>query len=132
MIYFISLISGIVSGLGMGGGTILIILLVLFQNVPQHIAQGTNVIFFIPTAIIACITNYKQKIIDFKNSKTIIIAGIIGAIAGAMITKNIDSTRLKKYFGIFLLILQAYEVFTFIREYIKNKKEKNITEGNLN
>lgn len=60
------LISGVVSGLGMGGGTILILILTLFGGVEQHVAQATNLIFFIPTSIAAIWINYKQKIIDIK------------------------------------------------------------------
>lgn len=57
----IGLISGIISGLGMGGGTILILLLSMFADVEQHIAQGTNVIFFVPTAIAAIFIFIKIK-----------------------------------------------------------------------
>ena len=61
---FIGLISGIVSGTGMGGGTILIFLLTNLLGLDQHIAQATNLIFFIPTSIIAIIINIKNKNID--------------------------------------------------------------------
>ena len=44
-------LSGIFSGIGMGGGTILIFLLTTFAGLEQHIAQATNLIYFIPTAI---------------------------------------------------------------------------------
>ena len=55
------IISGIVTGLGMGGGTILILLLSLFMEMEQHIAQATNLIFFIPTSLAAIVINLKQK-----------------------------------------------------------------------
>ena len=58
---FIGLISGIVSGTGMGGGTILIFLLTNLLGLDQHIAQATNLIFFIPTSISAIIVNIKNK-----------------------------------------------------------------------
>lgn len=65
MIYIIGfltgIISGIISGLGMGGGTILILIFTVFLNMDQHIAQATNLIFFIPTAIIATYINKKQN-----------------------------------------------------------------------
>lgn len=60
------LISGIVSSLGMGGGTILILILSLFMNVEQHVAQATNLVFFIPTSIIAIIMNIRNKTIDLR------------------------------------------------------------------
>ena len=61
----IGIISGIVSGTGMGGGTILIFLLSFMLGIDQHVAQATNLIFFIPTSIVAIIVNVKNKNIDF-------------------------------------------------------------------
>jgi len=49
----IGIVSGIIGGLGMGGGTVLILLLSLFLDIEQHIAQATNIVFFVPTAISA-------------------------------------------------------------------------------
>ena len=60
----IGIVAGIVSGTGMGGGTILIFLLTFMLGIEQHIAQATNLIFFIPTAIVAIIVNLKNKNID--------------------------------------------------------------------
>ena len=61
----IGMISGIVSGTGMGGGTILIFLLTFMMGIEQHVAQATNLIFFIPTSIVAIIINIKNKRRDF-------------------------------------------------------------------
>ena len=77
---FFGAISGIVAALWMGGGTIFILLLGLFTNLEQHLIQGTNLIFFIPTSITAIYMNIKNKTIDYKISLYIIIFGIIGAI----------------------------------------------------
>ena len=43
----IGVFSGIFSGIGMGGGTILIFLLTTFAGLEQHIAQATNLIYFV-------------------------------------------------------------------------------------
>lgn len=119
------LISGIIAALGMGGGTILILLLGLFTNMKQHLIQGTNLIFFIPTAITAIIMNVKNKKIDYKLSIPIIIFGIIGAIIGSKISFKIENNELKKYFGIFLIIIAFFESYSFFKQYILNKKEDN-------
>ena len=124
--FIFGIISGIVSALGMGGGTILILLLNLFTKINQHTIQGINLFFFIPTSIIAIYMNYKNKIIDYKSSLFIIFFGIIGAILGAKISFYIDNNRLKKYFGIFLLFIATFQIYTIIRQYIKNKKDNNI------
>lgn len=117
----IGLLSGIVSGTGMGGGTILIFLLSLVMGVEQHIAQATNLIFFIPTAIVAILVNFKNKNIDLKLAIIISIFGILGAIIGANISIHIDVTILKKCFGIFLLLIAVNEINSIIKLY-KTKK----------
>ena len=111
-------ISGIVSGTGMGGGTILILCLSIFLGVEQKIAQATNLVFFVPTSIAAIYVNIKEKNINFKIAKTIIFFGIIGAIIGALIAQKIDVKILKKLFGIFLAVIAIHEIYIIIKEYI--------------
>jgi len=119
------LISGFVSGMGMGGGTILILLLSMFMGVEQHIAQATNLVFFIPTSIIAIITNLKQKYIDFKIAIPIAISGVIGAVIGAIYSNKTDVQNLKRYFGIFLGLIAIWEIYSIIKKYRINKKTHN-------
>lgn len=121
----LGLISGIVAALGMGGGTILILLLGIFTELKQHLIQGTNLIFFIPTSIVAIYMNLKNKTINYKLAIPIIIAGILGAILGSNLSFRIDNDRLKKYFGFFLLFIAFFETFVFFRQYILSKKENN-------
>ena len=119
------IVSGTVAALGMGGGTILIMLLNIFTKLNQHLIQGINLIFFIPTAIVSIYLNIKNKIIDYKISAIIIIFGIIGAVVGANISFKINSQNLKKYFGYFLLLIAILETFQFFKKYILIKKEDN-------
>lgn len=117
----IGLVSGIVSGTGMGGGTILIFLLTFMCGIQQHVAQATNLIFFIPTSIVAIIVNIKNKNIDLKLATIISLFGILGAIIGANLSIYTDVDKLRKYFGIFLAIIAIHEIYTIIKE---NKKTK--------
>ena len=81
MLEFITgIISGIVSGTGMGGGTILILVLSIFLGIEQHTAQATNLVFFVPTSISAIIVSIKYKLIEWKTGIAIAGTGIIGAI----------------------------------------------------
>lgn len=118
------IISGIVTSLGMGGGAILVLLLGLFTNMEQQLIQGTNLIFFIPTSVTAILINSKNKNINFKQALIIIVAGSVGAFIGSFLSFKIRSDELKKYFGIFLVFIAIFEIFTFIRQYIINKNEK--------
>ena len=115
------IISGIISGMGMGGGTILILLLTCFQSMDQKIAQATNLIFFIPTSIIATVINIKNKNIDYKIAAYIIISGVIFAIIGSSIAIRIDVSTLRKIFAGFLICIAVYETY----DIVKNKKDKN-------
>ena len=117
-------ISGIVSGTGMGGGTILILCLSIFLGIDQKVAQATNLVFFIPTSIAAIYINVKEKKINFKVAKIIIIFGIIGSIIGAIIAKNIETKLLKKIFGFFLAFIALHEIYVLVKMY-KNKKSNN-------
>ena len=121
----IGLVSGIVSGTGMGGGTILIFLLTNICGLEQHIAQATNLIFFIPTSIVAIIVNIKNKNIKFKIATIISIFGILGAIVGANISIHTDVNRLRKFFGIFLAVIAIHEIYTIIKENKKIRKGHN-------
>ncbi len=121
--FIIGILSGIVSALGMGGGTILILLLGILTNLEQHLVQGTNLIVFIPVSIIAILINIKNKKIDYKISFQIIIFGMIGAFIGSMLAFKFNNRILKKFFGIFLLIIGFLEICSF--KYRLPKKEDN-------
>lgn len=109
----IGIIAGIISGMGMGGGTILIYCLTL-GGIAQHTAQACNLVFFIPTSIASIIVNVKNKNVDFKLAKIIIVWGILGATIGAKISVKLDVESLRKYFGIFLLTIVIFEVKNII------------------
>lgn len=118
VLFFIGLASGIISGMGIGGGTILIPALVIFLKPDQHIAQSVNLIFFIPTAIIALIIHIRNKRIDFKLALPLIISGLFGAFLGSQLAITLPGWLLKKWFAVFLLAMGCYEMFR------KDKKAK--------
>lgn len=124
----IGLVSGIVSGTGMGGGTILIFLLTYICGLEQHVAQATNLIFFIPTSIVAIIVNIKNRNIDLKLATIISIFGILGAIIGANLSVHTNVDKLRRYFGIFLAIIAIHEIYTIIKENKKTKEGQNKTK----
>lgn len=121
------IIAGIITGLGMGGGTILILLLSLFLGMEQHVAQATNLIFFIPTAIAAIVINGKQKNVNIKLGIEISLYGIIGAILGAIISENLEAQTLRKWFAVFIFMIALHEIYTLWKVYRKKEKRHNKT-----
>lgn len=117
--------------MGMGGGTILILLLSLFMNMDQHIAQATNLVFFIPTAVAAIIIGLKNKNVEWKLSIPVILAGMIGAAIAANLSTYMDVKKLRKLFGIFLLITASYEIYSWYKMYIKEKNRHTINKQDV-
>lgn len=114
----IGTISGIISGIGMGGGTVLIFLLTFMLGIEQHIAQGANLIFFIPTSIVAIIVNFKNKNIDLKLATIISIFGVLGAIVGANLAIYTNVKDLKKHFrNFFSNYCYSWNIFHYKRVY---------------
>ncbi|NLV35306.1 MAG: sulfite exporter TauE/SafE family protein [Clostridiaceae bacterium] len=111
ILLLIGLGAGIVSGMGMGGGTILIPALVLTINPQQHTAQSVNLLFFIPTAVVALIIHIKNKHIDFKMAVPIIAFGMCGSFVGSWLAMRLAGGELKRLFGFFLLAMSIYEMF---------------------
>ena len=111
LLFFIGLISGIVSGMGMGGGTILIPALIFFASIPQHLAQSVNLSVFFPTAIIALLIHTKNKHVRYKLAFKIIVTGVIGAFIGSRIAVSMSTHTLRKLFGLFILAMGVYELF---------------------
>ena len=126
----IGVVSGIVSGTGMGGGTILILGLSIFLGIDQKIAQATNLLFFVPTSIVAIIANFKNDLIDKKLAREISFYGVIGAAIGAIVSTKTNVQELRKFLGIFLLIIAIFEIYSYFRQYIfKRKRENNNIEN---
>ncbi|MBO5358156.1 MAG: sulfite exporter TauE/SafE family protein [Clostridia bacterium] len=116
------LFSGIIGGMGMGGGAVLIIYLSLFTDTPQLKAQGINLLFFIPIGLAALIIYAFKKQIKWKTVLPLSLYGIIGTFLGIMLTKQIGNNWLSKIFGIFLVLMALKEFFT--------KKTKTVEKDN--
>ena len=130
--------GGIFGGLGMGGGTLLIPMLVNFFDIEQKIAQSINLISFLPTSIVALIVHIKKKRVDFKGVLFIIIPALLSSIVGSLLAGRLGNDVLKKCFGFFLIALaffNAYNLFKSektdektLKETADNKKE-NVDKG---
>ncbi len=113
----IGLCSGVISGMGIGGGTVLIPALAMFSAMEQHAAQGVNLLYFLPTAAVALFVHKKNNAVAWKIAIPIMLFGIIGASCGALLAAKINSSLLRRMFGIFLFFMGIYE-------FQKGKKSK--------
>lgn len=105
----IGLLSGVLGGLGMGGGTLLIPLLSIFMGLDQKISQGINLMSFLLMAIFSLAIHYKSGFVKTKGVFLIIASGIIFSILGAIFASYIPSKVLRISFGIFLCFLSILQ-----------------------
>lgn len=101
---------GVLAGLGVGGGSILILWLTLILHMPQQQARSINLLFFLPSAIIACLFRWRQGTLDFKKVLPAVIAGCVSAGLLSVIAATVDTEALRKPFGMILLVTGIREV----------------------
>ena len=112
---FVGTILGFLTGLGVGGGSLLILWLSIAMEMDPSTARGINLLFFLPSALIACCFRWKQGSLEIKSILPAIISGTVSAALFSWIGINTNTDWIKKGFG-FLLIL------TGIRELIYKPK----------
>ena len=111
MIYAAAFLTGFLSSLGVGGGVILIVYLTVIAGVDQLTAQGINLIFFLPIALLSVIIHRKNKLIDIKQLIPAMIVGSIFSVVGAFAAEFIGGELLRKGYGIFVMILGIRSLF---------------------
>ncbi len=104
-------VTGIITGFGIGGGTLLILYLTMFRDVSQLAAQGINLLYFIPTAGSALVSHIKNKRIARRVAIISASAGIITTVAASIFASKLDTELLRRFFGGFLLIVGISELF---------------------
>lgn len=118
------ILSGVVAGMGMGGGTLLIPILTIFFSISQKLAQGINLLAFLPCAVVSLLIHIKNKLVDFKIGLPIIITGILASVGASFLAVSTNNKTLKILFGVFLLIIGVMQIAQTIIQIVKNKKKK--------
>ena len=96
--------ASILSAWGVGGGTLLLLVMTLFLGVDQRTAQGINLLFFLPTAVSALICHARGGYLDKPTLKAAIPPAVAAALAGAWIATALDVELLRRPFGVYLLL----------------------------
>ena len=121
--FIVSLLIAILSGMGVGGGGLLVIYLTLFEGTEQIIAQGANLCFFILCGLASTIYNAKKKKIVWKTTLILSASGAISCVLGSIWVSKINPDLLRTVFG-GLLVLSGGA--SLVSSFVKNKQNKNI------
>lgn len=110
------IIAGVLSSLGLGGGTILIPLLSLL-SLSQKSAQVINITSFIVMAFFILIFNIKNKLVKVFPALVFSFFGVLSSLLFSFFVKDLNENSLKIYFGIFLIVVAIFEIIGFIVKY---------------
>lgn len=116
-VLLIATLMGFLAGIGVGGGSLLIMWLTLVLNMPYPQARILNLLFFLPSAVVATLFRWKQGKLDIQKILPAILAGCVAAAVFSWVSSHIDVSMLKKAFGVLLLI-------TGIRELLYKPRNK--------
>ncbi|MBC9783002.1 sulfite exporter TauE/SafE family protein [Heliobacterium chlorum] len=123
MLIVVGLLSGILSGLAVGGGTLLVPALILLMDVEQHQAQAVALTAFLPMSAVALVTHFKNGNVRPRLAFLLALTAVIGAVGGASLAAYLPGPVLRKVFGIFLVAMGAYEIF------YRPKRQADLTNG---
>lgn len=103
-------ILGFLTGMGIGGGSLLILWLTLVLTFDQTAARGINLLFFLPASAICCIFRLRQKKLNLRLCLPGMLSGCIAAALGSLAAAYLDTALLRKPFGILLLVTGLREL----------------------
>ena len=104
-------VLGFLTGLGVGGGSLLILWLTFVLKIDSFTARGIVLLFFIPAAVISSIFRWKQETLSVSTSLPAMISGCIAAILFSILSTTIDPHVLDRIFGIILIGAGIRELF---------------------
>jgi uncharacterized membrane protein YfcA len=106
----VAALLGFLAGLGVGGGSLLMLWLTLVADMDYTAARTINLLFFLPSACIATLFRQKQGTVSIKKVLPAIIAGCVAAALFSYVGNRIDTGLLKKIFGGLLLFTGTREL----------------------
>ena len=104
-------VLGFLAGIGVGGGSLLVLWLTAVMDLPPETARGINLLFFLPSALIASFFRWKQGTLPLKKIVPAVLAGCLSAILFSWIGTGLETQLLKKLFGGLLILAGLRELF---------------------
>lgn len=104
-------VLGALAGLGVGGGSLLILWLTLVEGMAPETARFVNLLFFLPSAAVACLLRLRQGTLSPHRVGSAILAGCLSAALCAFLATQLDTGVLRKLFGALLILTGLRELF---------------------
>ena len=78
--FIAAVFCGTLAGIGLGGGSLLILWLTAFMGVDPATARGINLLFFLPAALISTISRIRKGSLHIKKMMPAVWAGNVFAL----------------------------------------------------
>lgn len=119
------LVCAVLAAMGVGGGGLLVIYLTLVKGLPQIYAQGVNLLFFLPSALVSLF--FKRKLLASKKKLllTVCPTAVLSSLGFSLIGGYMDEALLRRIFGAFLILAALIQIFSKK----SNSKDKRASGG---
>lgn len=107
----VGLLTGVLSGMGIGGGSLLILYLTTFGGVDQYAAGGINLLYFLCCAPTALIAHIRHRRVEWKAVLWCALCGVPTSLLFAWLASLIPTDWLRRLFGVVLLYIGCRELF---------------------
>lgn len=107
----VGLVLGFLAGLGIGGGSLLMLWLTLIAGMPPADARCINLMFFIPCALCSSLFRLRQGTLPIKKILLPTALGCAMAAGCSYLSHQLDTDIIKKIFGGLLLFTGVKELF---------------------
>lgn len=103
--------TGVLSGMSIGGGSLLVPALVLLLGVPQRVAQGVVLATFPPVALVAAWIHWRQGFLRWRLALRVTAGSALGAWLGAQLGTIAPDDLLRRLFGVYLVAVGVYALY---------------------
>ena len=113
------LITGVITGAGIGGGTLLVFYMTCIAGIEQVAAQGVNLLYFLVSAPAALVGHFKNRLIELRPGIVAAVFGSAFALGASLLSRGLDDKILGKIFGVLFIVVGVKELLA------KKENEKN-------
>ncbi len=103
-------VTGVITGFGIGGGTLLVLWLTMVRKTDQLAAQGINLLYFLPSAACALVSHIRNRRVLWRAVIFSTVAGVPVTVFAALFATGIDTSLLRRIFGGFLIVVGISEL----------------------
>lgn len=107
--FLVGAATGVLSGCGVGGGTLLMLYLTWAAGVEQYQAGGINLMYFLTCAPPALVSHTRQGLVEWRGVLWCVLAGVPAALGAAALAGQLEVGLLRRCFGVLLLYVGVQE-----------------------